>query len=71
MQDFIVQVQGGQGALRALSQQGSQLLAIFGPVGVFAGIGLSLSTSLIPALINATEEAKSFEDALKAAADAS
>ncbi len=71
VQDFIVQVQGGQGALRALSQQGSQLLAIFGPVGVFAGIGLSLSTSIIPALINATEEAKSFEDALKAAADAS
>lgn len=71
VQDFIVQVQGGQGAMRALSQQGSQLLAIFGPVGVFAGIGLSLGTSIIPALMKATEEAKSLEDALNGAADAS
>lgn len=64
-------VQGGQGALRALSQQGAQLLGVFGPVGVFAGIGLSLTTSLIPALIGATYEAKGLEEAMKKAGDAS
>lgn len=36
-QDFAVQVQGGTSALTALSQQGSQLLGVFGTGGAVAG----------------------------------
>lgn len=42
IQDFAVQVQGGTSALTALSQQGSQLLGIFGPAGAIAGAALTV-----------------------------
>lgn len=44
LQDFVVQVQGGTSALVALSQQGSQMLGIFGPAGAIAGAFLSIGT---------------------------
>lgn len=44
LQDFIVQVQGGTSALTALSQQGSQFLAAFGPAGAVAGVALAIGT---------------------------
>lgn len=37
IQDFIVQVQGGQSALVAFSQQGSQLAGAFGRGGAVVG----------------------------------
>lgn len=43
VQDFIVQVQGGQSALVAFSQQGSQLAGAFGPGGAVFGAVLALS----------------------------
>jgi hypothetical protein len=42
IQDFIVQVQGGQSALVAFSQQGSQLAGAFGPGGAVVGALLLL-----------------------------
>lgn len=42
IQDFAVQVQGGTSALTALSQQGSQLLGIFGTGGAIAGAALTV-----------------------------
>lgn len=42
VQDFAVQVAGGQSALVAFSQQGSQLLGIFGAAGAIAGAVLSV-----------------------------
>lgn len=42
MQDFAVQVAGGQNALVAFSQQGSQMLGFFGAGGAIAGAALSV-----------------------------
>jgi hypothetical protein len=42
IQDFTVQVAGGQNALIAFAQQGSQLAGIFGPYGAMAGAALSI-----------------------------
>ncbi len=44
VQDFAVQVQGGQSALVALGQQGSQLLGVFGVGGAIAGAVLTVAT---------------------------
>lgn len=42
VQDFAVQLASGQNAMVAFAQQGSQLAGIFGPGGVWAGVGLAL-----------------------------
>ena len=42
MQDFTVQVMGGQSALVAFAQQGSQFAGIFGPTGAMVGAGLAI-----------------------------
>lgn len=70
VQDFIVQVQGGQSALVAFSQQGSQLAGAFGPGGAVIGAVIALSTVVAGALIAALNGGKSAMDALKDAADA-
>ncbi|MFV0607517.1 hypothetical protein [Klebsiella aerogenes] len=73
IQDFIVQVQGGQSALVALSQQGSQLLGVFGAGGAVAGALLTIGTvivgSLIASMDNATVSTKALEDAQKRLSD--
>ncbi|MCZ4351530.1 hypothetical protein O4H61_03290 [Roseovarius aestuarii] len=59
--DFAVQVQGGQSALVAFSQQGSQLLGIMGPWGAVMGAVLAVGSSLAGVLWtlgDATEETK-------------
>ena len=50
MQDFAVQVAGGQSALTAFAQQGSQLLGIFGPTGIIAGAVLAVGALAIKML---------------------
>jgi len=40
--DFAVQLGGGQNALQAFGQQGSQLLGIFGPIGAVLGAGVAI-----------------------------
>ena len=42
MQDFTVQVMGGQSALVAFAQQGSQFAGIFGATGAMVGAGLAI-----------------------------
>lgn len=69
VQDFIVQVQGGQSALVAFSQQGSQLAGAFGPGGAVIGAVLALSTVVAGALITSLNGGKNAMDALKSAAE--
>jgi len=70
IQDFIVQVQGGQSALVAFSQQGSQLAGAFGPAGAVFGAVLALSTVVAGTLIASLNGGKSAIESLKDAADA-
>jgi len=53
IQDFIVQVQGGQSALVAFSQQGSQLAGAFGPGGAVLGAVIALGSVLTGVLMTA------------------
>ncbi|BCU55169.1 hypothetical protein ENKO_17630 [Enterobacter kobei] len=70
VQDFIVQVQGGQSALVAFSQQGSQLAGAFGPGGAVVGAVIALSTVVAGTLITSLNGGKNAIDALKDAAEA-
>ncbi|WP_281080609.1 phage tail protein [Klebsiella quasivariicola] len=67
LQDFIVQVQGGQSALVAFSQQGSQFAGAFGPGGAVVGaviaLGSVLAGVLMPSLANSTDKMKALETA--------
>ncbi|HEC2026150.1 TPA: phage tail length tape measure family protein [Klebsiella oxytoca] len=67
VQDFIVQVQGGQSALIAFSQQGSQLAGAFGPGGAVVGAVIALSSVLTGTLIAALNNGKNAMDAMKSA----
>lgn len=70
VQDFIVQVQGGQSALVAFAQQGSQLAGAFGPGGAVFGAIIALGSVLAGVLITSLNGGKSAMDALKDAAEA-
>ncbi|HCJ9893801.1 TPA: tail protein (tape measure) [Escherichia coli] len=70
VQDFIVQVQGGQSALVAFAQQGSQLAGAFGPGGAVIGSVIALSSVLAGVLITSLNGGKNAMDALKDAAEA-
>ena len=70
VQDFIVQVQGGQSALVAFAQQGSQLAGAFGPGGAIVGSIIALSSVLAGVLITSLNGGKNAMDALKDAAEA-
>lgn len=67
LQDFIVQVQGGQSALVAFSQQGSQFAGAFGPGGAVVGAVIALGTVLagilMPSLTNSADKMKDLEAA--------
>lgn len=74
LQQFVGQVQGGQSAMLALSQQGADLGIVMGAplIGAVVGIGASLVGFLIPHLISAStnteelvEKIKSLEEATK------
>ncbi|ECE4038753.1 phage tail protein [Salmonella enterica] len=69
IQDFIVQVQGGQSALVAFSQQGSQLAGAFGPGGAVAGALLALGSILFGTLSTALSSTKDEMEQLKSAAE--
>lgn len=60
--DFIVQVQGGQGAMRALSQQLPQLLAGFGAFGAVLGIVVGVLPTVVTAMSGAGESGKKLGD---------
>lgn len=66
VQDFTVQMQGGQDAILAFSQQGSQMASAFGPKGAIVGavlaLGGALLGSLIPNLITSKKEMENLKD---------
>ncbi|HGY3698838.1 TPA: phage tail tape measure protein [Citrobacter freundii] len=70
VQDFIIQVQGGQSALVAFAQQGSQLAGAFGPGGAIVGSIIALSSVLAGVLITSLNGGKNAMDALKDSAEA-
>lgn len=70
IQDFIVQVQGGQSALVAFSQQGSQLAGAFGPGGAMVGALIALGSVLTGVLMSALGSTSNEMDKLGKAADA-
>ncbi len=70
VQDFIVQVQGGQSALVAFAQQGSQLAGAFGPGGAVIGAIIALGSIIAGTLITSLNGGKNAMDALKDAAEA-
>lgn len=67
--DFVVQVQGGTAASRALAMQLPQLLAGFGTMGAVAGIVAGFAPQIIE-LFKSGEQVKPFADATKDLADA-
>ncbi len=69
VQDFIVQVQGGQSALVAFAQQGSQLAGAFGPSGAVIGAVIALGSVIAGTLITSLNGGKNAMDALKDAAE--
>lgn len=64
LQQFVGQVQGGQSALLALSQQGADLGIVLGAplLGSVIGLSASLVSFLIPALFDAGEKADDFAE---------
>ena len=69
--DFFVQVQSGQNALVAFSQQGAQLAGLLpGLAGAVTGIALVLGSSLARALMETSGLFKSFSDSVEGAGEA-
>lgn len=68
LQDIAVQAQMGTDGLRILSQQGPQILSIFGPAGAVTGaliaFGALFASVLIPGIEEAEEEIDNLGDAL-------
>jgi len=64
MTDFVVQVQGGQDAMRAFSQQAPQLLAAFGGMGAAIGLVAAVMPTVVAALGGASVK---MQEASKAA----
>lgn len=69
VQDFVIQVQGGQSALVAFAQQGSQLAGAFGAGGAVVGAVIALSSVVAGALITSLNGGKNAMDSLKDAAE--
>jgi hypothetical protein len=72
VQDFVVQVAAGQGALRAFALQAPQFASAFGPVGTVIGTVIALAAGLGAAFLSAGNDAEeagggvaTLDDALK------
>lgn len=69
VQDFVVQVQGGQSALVAFAQQGSQLAGAFGPgsavLGAVIAIGSAVAGTLVASLGKGKDAMEALQDATK------
>ena len=68
LQQFVGQIQGGQNAMLALSQQGADLGIVMGAplAGAVIGIGASIAGFLIPQLIGASVETEELVEQIKA-----
>lgn len=65
LQDFVVQVNGGTDATKALGQQLPQMLVGFGAAGAVIGVIAALLPNLIQAFSNTAGGAKTLGDAMK------
>jgi phage-related minor tail protein len=65
-QDFIVQVTGGQDAMRAFGQQAPQLLMSFGALGAVIGVVAALAPVAVEAFKNWNNSAMTLEESIKA-----
>ena len=68
--DFSTQVAGGQSALRAFIQQGTQVAGAFGPLGAVIGAVGATVGALAVSLLDAGDASDSLGDALSGLADA-
>lgn len=64
LQDVAVQAEQGTNALRIFSQQGPQILSVFGPVGVTLGIVAATAGAVASSLINTSEASEEADDAI-------
>lgn len=67
IQQFVGQIQGGQNAMVALSQQSADLGFVLGVplLGAIAGISASIAGMLLPNLFDSTDAAKTLETVMK------
>jgi peroxiredoxin len=67
IQQFVGQIQGGQSALLALSQQGADLGFVLGRAGLGAAVGIAATalSFLIPALTGSGSEVSELKDRIK------
>lgn len=65
--DFVVQVQGGQSAMLAFSQQAPQLLGAFGALGAAVGLIAALTPSVIMGFQALSKNAKTLEESIDGA----
>lgn len=69
MGQFAGQIQGGQNALLAFSQQGADIGMLFGPAGMIAGgilaVGSAIVGAMIPSLMDATDSTSKLEEAME------
>lgn len=70
LQDFIVQVNGGTDATRALAMQLPQMLIGFGAVGAGIGVVAALLPNLVSLFSDSAGGAKSLDDAMSGLSDA-
>ncbi|GGL91583.1 hypothetical protein GCM10011534_12210 [Pseudooceanicola nanhaiensis] len=68
--DFAVQVQGGTSAITAFTQQGSQMLGVFGVFGAIAGAALAVGAPLAASFFKNAEGAKDAKKGVDALTDA-
>jgi methyl-accepting chemotaxis protein len=68
--DFAVQLQNGTSFLQAFGQQGSQMLAVFGPIGAVLGAGVAVASALGTVFQGLTGTTKSLNESLDGTKDA-
>jgi len=64
LQDFVVQVNGGTSAVKALGQQLPQMLVGFGAAGAAVGVLAALLPNIISAFSSSADSSKKFADTL-------
>jgi len=67
--DFAVQLQNGTSFLQAFGQQGSQMLAVFGPLGSVLGAVVAVGAALGTVFVKSTGATKDFKDQIQSLKD--
>lgn len=69
LQDVAVQAEAGTDAIRIFSQQGPQILSIFGPVGVTLGIVAAVGGAVASAFLGVSDATKDAADEMETFSD--